>query len=47
MPDIRRSPDRLTDDRVQDYLLYLLKEKGLAWNTCNVYFSGIKNGKKL
>ncbi len=38
----RRSPDRLSDDQVQDYLLYLLKEKRLSWNTCNVHFSGIK-----
>ena len=37
-----RSPDRLTNKQVQGYLLYLLKEKRLAWNTCNVYFSGIK-----
>ncbi len=27
----RRSPDLLSDDQVQDYLLYLLKEKRLAW----------------
>jgi len=39
----RRSPDLLTDDQVQDYLLYMLKEKGLAWNTCNVHFSGIRH----
>ncbi|MCP3942766.1 MAG: tyrosine-type recombinase/integrase [Desulfobacteraceae bacterium] len=39
----RLSPDRLTDNQVQDYLLYLLKEKRLAWNTCNVHFSGIKH----
>jgi len=39
----RRSPDRLTDEQVQEYLLYLLKEKRLAWNTCNVHFSGIRH----
>lgn len=38
-----RSPDLLTDNQVQDYLLYLLKEKRLAWNTCNVHFSGIRH----
>jgi site-specific recombinase XerD len=39
----RRSPDRLSDDQVQEYLLYLLEEKRLSWNTCNVHFSGIKH----
>ena len=37
-----KSPDRLTDQQIQDYLLYLLKEKRLSWNTCNVHFSGIR-----
>lgn len=38
----RRSPDRLTNKQIQDYLYYLLKERRLAWNTCNVHFSAFK-----
>jgi len=38
----RLAPDRLTNKQIQDYLLHLLEERRLAWNTCNVYFSGIK-----
>jgi integrase/recombinase XerD len=38
----RQSPDRLTDTQIQDYLHYLIVDRKLAWNTCNVYFSGIK-----
>ena len=35
-------PDQLTNDQLQDYLYYLLKERKLAWSTCNVHFSAIK-----
>lgn len=35
-------PDRLTNSQIQDYLYYLLKERGVAWSTCNVHFSAIK-----
>ena len=38
----RQSPDCLTDIQIQDYLHYLIADRKLAWNTCNVYFSGIK-----
>jgi len=38
----RQSPDCLTDTQIQDYLHYLIVDRKLAWNTCNVYFSGIK-----
>jgi site-specific recombinase XerD len=31
-----RSPDQLTDDQVQDYLLHLVRDKKRAWSTCNV-----------
>jgi integrase/recombinase XerD len=30
------SPDLLTNEQVQDYLVHLMKHRGLAWNTCNV-----------
>jgi site-specific recombinase XerD len=36
-----RSPDILTDDLIQQYLLYLIRERKLAWSTCNVAFSGL------
>jgi len=38
----RQSPDKQTDKQLQDYLDYIIVERKLAWNTCNVQFSGIK-----
>jgi site-specific recombinase XerD len=38
----RQPPDKLTDAQVQDYLDYIAADRKLAWNTCNVQFSGIK-----
>lgn len=38
----RQPPDKLTDVQVQDYLDYITADRKLAWNTCNVQFSGIK-----
>ncbi len=37
-----QSPDRLTNNQIQDYLHYLIADRKLSWNTCNVHFSGIK-----
>ena len=37
----RKSPDNLSDPEIQAYLLYLLRERGLAWNSCNVALSGL------
>lgn len=34
-------PDQLTNDQIQNYLLYLIKERKLAWSSCNVAFSGL------
>ena len=31
----RRSPDTIDSKEVQDYLLFLYQERGLAWSTCN------------
>lgn len=31
----RRSPDALSVEQVQSYVLYLLEEKELAWSSCN------------
>ena len=38
----RKAPDTLTDDQIQAYLLYLIKERRLAWSTCNVVFCGLR-----
>jgi len=35
------SPDTLTGEQIQDYLLYLLKDRKLAWGTVNAYLSGM------
>ena len=32
----RKRPETLTNQQVQDYLLYLIRERGLAWYSCNV-----------
>ncbi len=34
--------ERLSNDQIQDYLLYCIQEKKLAWSSCNVLFSGLK-----
>ena len=34
--------ERLTNDQIQEYLLYCIQEKKLAWSSCNVLFSGLK-----
>lgn len=36
-----QSPDTLTNDQIQDYLLHLLEDRKLAWGTVNAYLSGI------
>jgi site-specific recombinase XerD len=38
----KQPADQLTNDQIQDYLLYCIKEKKLAWASCNVIFSGLK-----
>ena len=37
-----RSPDRISAQEVQRYLLYLIQEKQLAWSSCNIALSGLK-----
>lgn len=32
----------LNNDQIQDYLLYCIQEKQLAWSSCNVLFCGLK-----
>lgn len=38
----RTPPDQLNDQQIQAYLLYLIKERKLAWNSCNVVFSALR-----
>lgn len=37
-----KSPDTLTDEQVQAYLLHLIQERKLKWSTCNVAFSAFQ-----
>ena len=37
----KQSPDTLTDEQIQAYLLYLIKDRKISWGSCNNYFSGI------
>lgn len=37
-----RSPDRIEPREVQDYLLFLLRDRELAWASCNLYRIGIR-----
>lgn len=34
--------EQLTNDQIQEYLLYCIQEKKLAWASCNVVFCGLK-----
>lgn len=36
-----KPPDKLSNEQIQEYLRYLIKDRKLAWSTCNVYFSGL------
>ena len=38
----QRSPDRLTQEQIQRYLLYLHDERRLAWSTCNIAYSALR-----
>jgi len=38
----RRSPDRISEQEVQQYLLYLIQERKLAWSSCNVAAQGLR-----
>ena len=37
----KQSPDTLTNEQIQAYLLHLLKDRKLAWGTVNAYLSGL------
>lgn len=36
-----QSPDKLSDEQIQQYLLYLIRHRKLQWSSCNVAFSGL------
>lgn len=37
-----QSPDKLNNDQIQGYLLHLIKERKLAWSSCNIVFSALR-----
>jgi integrase/recombinase XerD len=37
-----RSPDQITDREVQDYLVYLMRERKLSFSSCNVAVYGLR-----
>ena len=37
-----KSPVKIGQQDIEDYILYLLNDRKLAWNSCNVAISGIK-----
>lgn len=39
----RISPDRLTNDQIQNHLLWLIEERKLAWSTLNVRFCAYRS----
>ena len=38
----RRSPDLITDEGVQAYLRYLIRDRHRAWSTCNIVVHGLR-----
>ena len=38
----RRSPEQISAQEVQDYLLFLHQERGLAWKSCNLARHGLR-----
>lgn len=38
----RRSPDLITDEEIQAYLLYLIRERQRSWSTCNIVVHGLR-----
>jgi site-specific recombinase XerD len=37
-----RRPDRINEQEVQNYLLYLIEQRQLAWSSCNIVAQGLK-----
>jgi site-specific recombinase XerD len=37
-----RSPDRISEQEVQNYLLHLIEERKLSWSSCNIAAQGLR-----
>lgn len=38
----RRSPDQISEEEVQRYLLHLIQDRKRAWSTCNIVVHGLR-----
>ena len=38
----RRSPDRISDQEIQAYLLHLIRERRRSWSTCNIVVHALR-----
>jgi site-specific recombinase XerD len=38
----RRSPDLISDEEIQAYLLYLIRDRQRSWSTCNIVVHGLR-----
>ena len=38
----RRSPDQISDEEIQAYVVHLLRDRQLSWSTCNIVVSGLR-----
>jgi site-specific recombinase XerD len=38
----RRSPDQISDEEIQAYLLHLIRERKRSWSTCNIVVHGLR-----
>ena len=38
----KESPEKITKKMIKEYLVYLIRDRELAWNSCNVVVSGLK-----
>jgi site-specific recombinase XerD len=38
----RRSPDQISDEEVQAYLLHLIRDRHRSWNTCNIVVHALR-----
>lgn len=38
----RRSPDQISDEDIQAYVVHLLRDRQLSWSTCNIVVSGLR-----
>ena len=38
----RRSPDQITDEEIQAYLVHLIRDRQRSWSTCNIVVHGLR-----